>query len=508
MTQPNVTESGIDSISGLCKRHFRSASRTVKIGRTALLLVTIGALADCHRTQHLHNTAYDHKPQLAASAVPGEDATGLDGDPSTDVHAVLNYRNTAASMLQARKFDALDCLADHARLRKERFAGGTWKLHELYQGLSRPVQVPVHASTEDWDTLVKQLQAWLIARPKSVTARVALAEAYIGYAAEDRGDGDPNTVSEGGWKLIRERTAQAEQILGRISTHGRKDPESYVVMLEIAWNQNWSEAKKQALFHKAMKADPDYYYDAQVVATNLLPKRGGKPGDTERFMSGVADRVGGEQGDILYFQIATIPRLICTCSDDAHLSLPRIEKGFEAAERQYGSSLLNLNRVAYLTVRSRPDDEIFADKAFTRIGDQWDEETWGGWQDDFVKAKNFAAFMGERLRIEAAADANMKTPEGAHYRVDFEKPYRELAQRCAQPGDGDLGKFKALTDVGAKGTIEDVRIYGSNPAAWCLYEKLHAMQLEKATPFPAPPWGGYWVRLDLDWAEFAPVAAK
>jgi hypothetical protein len=42
----------------------------------------------------------------------------------------------------------------------------------------------------------------------------------------------------------------------------------------------------------------------------------------------------------------------------------------------------------------------------------------------------------------------------------------------------------------------------------CLYEKLHALQLAKVTPFPPPPQAPYWVRLDLDWAEFVPAAAK
>jgi hypothetical protein len=77
-----------------------------------------------------------------------------------------------------------------------------------------------------------------------------------------------------------------------------------------------------------------------------------------------------------------------------------------------------------------------------------------------------------------------------------------------QRADGDYGKFKALTNVGATGTVEDVRIYGNNPPAYCLYKKLQTLKQEKATAFPPPPHAPYWVRLDLDWAEFAPVAAK
>jgi hypothetical protein len=58
--------------------------------------------------------------------------------------------------------------------------------------------------------------------------------------------------------------------------------------------------------------------------------------------------------------------------------MARIERGFEASEKQYGVSMLNLNRMAFLTARTRPGDPIFADKTLTRIGEQWDEETWIG----------------------------------------------------------------------------------------------------------------------------------
>ena len=168
--------------------------------------------------------------------------------------------------------------------------------------------------------------------------------------------------------------------------------------------------------------------------------------------------------------------------------------------------MVNLNRIAFLTARTQPGDAIFADKVMKRIGEQRDEETWTS--EDFEMAKNFAAFMGPRLAIEAAADANMKTPEGLRYKASFEKPYKELVQQCVRPSDGDVGTFKALTSVGPKGTVEDVRIYWNSPASMCLYEKLHALQLEKTTRFPPPPQAQYWVRLDLDWADFARVAAK
>jgi hypothetical protein len=62
--------------------------------------------------------------------------------------------------------------------------------------------------------------------------------------------------------------------------------------------------------------------------------------------------------------------------------------------------------------------------------------------------------------------------------------------------------------VGAKGTVEDSKIYSMGPVVACLFKRLQALEQEKATPFPPPPHAPYWVRLDLHWAEFAPVAAR
>lgn len=472
-----------------------------------MLLVLAGALASCHRTQAWHGPVPNQAPTPGTCDLSQEDAESLNGDIGTDVHAVGDYTATISHLLQEQEFEKLDCLADRARSTKERFAGGTWKLHELYRGLSEPVQYPVHGTTEDWDALLERLQSWTKEHPESVTARVALATAHLGSAADVRGNGGADTVSESGRKLIADHTAEAKRILQEALALPTKCPEWYVAMLEVAHGQNWSEAAKRALFDEATKFEPGYYYYAQVVAADLLPKWGGKPGDTEKFMQDIADRVGGQQGDILYFQIATIPGLICTCDDDPHLALEKIERGFEATERQYGVSLLNLNRVAFLAARARPDDEVFADKAFRRIGDQWDEETWV-WPGDFEKAKNFAAFMGDRLNIEMAADSNMKTPEGLRYRTSFEKPYSELLRQCVRPGDDDAGTFKTLTKVGENGTVEDIRIYSNSSATVCLYGKLLSLQRQRATPFPPPPHAPYWVRLDLNWADFASLTAK
>jgi len=247
----------------------------------------------------------------------------------------------------------------------------------------------------------------------------------------------------------------------------------------------------------------------------LLPKWSGETGDTEKFVQEIADGVGGDRGDILYFQVAAADYVICGCDDNPHLSWDRIKRGFEASEKLFGVSIQNLNRIAYLASYFDERDPIYADKILARIGDQWDVETWGS-KEDFDKNRQWisavAPIAAQVRTIEAAAAANEQTLEGARYKAGFEKTYRELLQQCVR-SDGDgvpqrEGKFKTLTNLGARGTVEEIRIQSMGPVVTCLGTKLHTFRQESATPFPPPPQAPYWIELHLYWAEFAPVSAK
>src|SRR5262249_15395333 len=226
----------------------------------------------------------------------------------------------------------------------------------------------------DWKERLQLIQRWVGARPRSVTAKVTLAEAYLFYAWDARGHGYSDTVSDNGWKLFGDRVAQGKEILKQASSLSQKCPESYLVMQLVAQSEGWSKADARALFEKAFSFEPDYYYYSRMMAGYMLPKWGGAERDTENFTQEVGDRGGGDKGDILYFQIAT--NVICGCDHNPKLSWPRITRGFSAAEKKYGASMENLNLISFLATRPFVADPIIAQKAMTRMGDQVSEEIW------------------------------------------------------------------------------------------------------------------------------------
>ncbi|HEY6763308.1 MAG TPA: hypothetical protein VI386_00940, partial [Candidatus Sulfotelmatobacter sp.] len=425
---------------------------------------------------------------------------------SADIHGIDMFQAAVAQLLKQEQFEQLDCLADGYRAQKAKFSGGLWKLHTLYFSLNDP-RVG-HATDEDWKIHLGRLERWTTVRPASITARVALAKAYFGYASFARGDGTADTVSETGWRLHAERIAKAKQILEQASTLTSKCPEWYLGMQEIALGLQWKADEETALLQRAIAFDPSYYYYYRMHAAYLLPKWMGKPGDASRFAEQSADRLGGKAGDILYFQIAQ--KIVCACNEPefAGLSWPRMKRGYLALEQESGFSMTNLNLFTLMAVEAQ--DSEAANDGFTRIGGNWSRDTWMT-EEFFRGTKDWAshsAVADARFRtIKEAAQANMQTVEGPQYKKEFDQKFASLMKPCVESEGGDLEKFEFMVQVEKDGGIHDVWVPRLTAVSRCLFTALTMVHQRQEKPFPLPPKPEYWVHLDLDPSTFV-VASK
>lgn len=459
-----------------------NTSTTRGIGAVLLLLIVV---AGFRSSQHKAQTCTGQLTDPALSADDGNDVTAVD-----------KYKAAVAGMLENERFDELDCLANSLRASQERFAGGMWKLHILYWGLESPLQ---HATEKDWSAHLKRLKRWVSGNPESITARIALAEAYMKYAWDARGPDSSDTVSNNGWRLFAERAKEAKQVLDKASTLKAKCPEWYVAMESVALAEGWDRQQERALVEQAIAAEPGYYYVYRMYSTYLLPKWYGEDGDTEKFAAEIADRIGGEKGDAVYFQIAGY--LVCNCDDQPQLtrmSWPRIQKGFAGLEKEYGTSLTNLNQLALMAVKLK--DSVVADRAFQRIGEQWSEATWKK-ETNFETSKTWAAqtapAMAVQASIENEAEANLRAAEGPRYQAALENKVETLMQACVAKS-GDKQSFEIFILVGTGGTVQRLMTNPSTPVSDCLFQTLMNFQMSNTAPFPAPPRGSYWVRFNLD----------
>lgn len=425
-------------------------------------------------------------------------------NPATDVLALEAYQDAVAELLKQEQFDELDCLADAARAGKTRFSGGAWKLRQLYIGLDSPR--PGHPTEEDWQEHLQLVERWRTRNPNSIAAPIVLAESYISYGWDARGDGSVEKVSESGWKLFAARLDKAKAILDDVAP--AKCPDWYVAMLNVARGRSWELSQHYAIFNEAIAFEPGYHYYYRMLADYLQPKWAGQEGDPARFAEQQADRVGGDAGDALYFLISE--GIVCACqeSEFAHFSWSRLQKGYSALEKQYGTSLVHLNSFALMA--SNVSDWETADATFKRMGDSWSKELWRT-EDWFKQNRDIAAQAGPAFArahaVRKEAEANMQTPEGQAYRKKLEKKLSSYEQACVKESNGDAHKFEFFLQVGLGGTAQDGHTETKpDDFASCLMQTFLQWHTKKTPVLPPPPSPGYWVLLEVDPVTRAAVA--
>jgi hypothetical protein len=274
------------------------------------------------------------------------------------------------SALIAEKFDDLDVMADKFRSEKTRKFGGEWLLQRFYASLDAP-------QLTDQDSLdhLAHLNKWIELRPKSITARVALATSLMRWAWVARGSGFAKTVTPEGWKLFRERGQKALDVLNDASNLEAKCPQWYLEMFAVGMDLHFSGEQMKNIFEQGVRLEPEYYYLYRTYADYLLPKWYGTRGASSSFAKNAADQLGGADGDLLYYQIVTM--LVKYGDDDypvQELDWPRIQSGYQALIAKYGFSRNTKNVMAYVAYTFK--DVTVTRNQFAKIGDDWDSYVW------------------------------------------------------------------------------------------------------------------------------------
>ncbi|HLJ88310.1 MAG TPA: hypothetical protein VKZ53_15935 [Candidatus Angelobacter sp.] len=366
---------------------------------------SLGDLARKIRAQKNHGQ--DPQPPAASpSATPSVDAAAsvtpavtqslpeenvtitadLNADFAKDPYAGFRWQAAIAGAVGNDRFEWIDKLADDVRTTKARYSGGGWKLRGVYGALETPITSD-YASKDPWSLLFARLERWKAQRPDSITARVALAGAWINYGWAARGGGTIDTVTEDNWQLFQSRAHKARAILEEAQKLTAKCPEWFVVMQQVAVSEQWDPTEFNALTEKAIAFEPDYYYYYQGMAGTLLPKWGGEEGDATRYAEATANHIGGKKGDMIYYEIGK--DLICACDNEQGLngmSWPRLLRGYQTLEELYGTTPAQRNMVAYMALTAR--DTKTAQKMFDQIGENWDEKTWRSYENFESARKN------------------------------------------------------------------------------------------------------------------------
>ncbi len=306
-------------------------------------------------------------PNILAAQTPqiNEGTSVNEDDPR-----IGRWMRSIESDLIAEKFDDLERMASDYRTSKSRVPGGEWRLRLFYTALDAPQQT-------DKDTLdhLTHLEHWMKAHPESITPRIALATSLHRWAWVARGNGEVNTVTPEGWRLFDERTKEAHAVLEGSANMHTMCPQWYSEMMTVGLAQSWDAKRVKENFERGIQFEPGYYYLYLQYANYLLPKWDGSPGDASKFAKSSADRLGGEAGDLLYFQIATV--LIKRGDGDfpiKEMDWVRIQRGYQALTTQFGVDRRTKNQLAFMAYKYR--DVNVSRQQFALIGDDWARGVW------------------------------------------------------------------------------------------------------------------------------------
>ena len=269
-------------------------------------------------------------------------------------------------------------------------------------------------------------------------------------------------------------------------------------MQSVAKAQGWDLAKSTDLLKEATALAPDYYYYYRSLANYMLPKWEGQEGDSANFAEQSANRMGGTRGDMLYFRIGE--GIVCACDEPefTRLSWPRLQKGYEAIEKEYGSSVSDLNVLALMATKN--GDSVTADAAFKRIGDNHDIEKWV--TEDFFNqmktwASQFAPLEARSRKIKQEADANALSPTGPQYQKKVEQALATILQECTKGAD-DRSQFEVMLQVGGDGIAKDAWMPHPTGVGNCVLKNVYDSSVKKEALFAPPPHADYWIKLALD----------
>jgi hypothetical protein len=290
----------------------------------------------------------------------------------------------AAVLINEKDYDKLEKMFAQYRASKESYADGTWKLMCAYDAIASP------SDSATWEGRQREIEDWIQARPESVTARIALARFLREYAWEARGSGWASSVTDENWQLFGKRLNRAVDVLNDAKSLDEKCPIYWSALLGVDLGLQVSKEEFTTVFKEAIQAEPDFSYYYRTRAVFLLPRWYGDEGEWERDLGQSADRVGGEDGDMLYAQVVWNIHHYGGSIDvfeGNKISWDRVDKGFAAILKRFPDSLAAKNERFHLAALA--GDKEKARKYFLDTQGQVDLSVWMA-KNEFVDCANWS----------------------------------------------------------------------------------------------------------------------
>jgi hypothetical protein len=334
-------------------------------------------------------------------SVPEDDRIALEY-PEPEINEQLVLANGAFRDLLSRRYGELDVKARELRTSKARFRNGAWKLSLFYMafdslGTSKSwYPIAFEGQNPDWNEVFSRLKEWRDERPASVTARIALAQAWMAYAWEARGTSYAHKVNDQQWALFHERLAESARLLDEAKGLEEKCPEWWDAAMKLALGQGWDKARYRALMEEAVAFEPEYdsYYSSQAYF--LLPRWYGEPGEWQREAGRWMERFGSPRGEEIYARIVWSFRNLGIADElieETEIDWALTKRSFLHMRQKYPDSFEIESLFAVLSRHAR--DRAQARALMESIGNRMDRGVWRS-ERQFRSARKWALPAEER----------------------------------------------------------------------------------------------------------------
>jgi hypothetical protein len=304
------------------------------------------------------------------------EAEGLGDSP------LVSLMRVTTSLLLEKRYDELESLAQEMAKEKQPFG---WAGHPMPLLTYVSILTTPNGVNRSMPQRKVELDNWLEARPQSQVARLIQAQTLIQTAWAARGMGPAGTVKPEAWKVFNVGIAQARDILIPLCKEPNVIPEAYAKLLIVAKAESWDQEKVQP-YEDILLRQHSYYVGAhKSVLERYMPRWGGAPTDCRDYMTRVADKIGGPEGDVMYARLATTFRSIYFYDEfnrETQCDVARLKRGLllwaktapdANVAKHYGLwfALINRDQAAGAEFLSlfRNDEELF----------DWEGK---GWQSD------------------------------------------------------------------------------------------------------------------------------
>jgi hypothetical protein len=276
----------------------------------------------------------------------------------------------ASTMLARGEIDELERWAARLRAEKTRFPDGTQMLGAFYDGLGLQAwRGVIEDGPSRYAKRVQLIEAWIAAKPDSITPRVALVKAYLYWAWRARGAGEVQVEP----KEWRERLQKAWDAAQEAKKLAQKDPELWRAQLGVALAMQKELPEFDGLIGEAQAVDPNNERYLESKVTFLTQRWFGDAGDWEAF----AAKAAADRNDP-----ALLAQLIDSETDFyggelfnvTRVEWPKLRESLLALNTRYPRSLYRLNRFARYACMA--GDKDTAKRLMSIIGLRYREDAW------------------------------------------------------------------------------------------------------------------------------------